>query len=249
LIELRFSGSFKHSLQPEVEAAGMVIFVMLLVTVLVAAAGIWLAFGRHRAGQRDLGVGLLTGATFGLAVFLLQVVNDRNATEIQKRQQQAATRETVQLAIATTSDLSGFDPRGEPLKGTYLAGKSLKRARFKDVNLTRAELRDANLTGALLQGAQLNYANLINANLTDADLTDADLSGAKVHAAKFDAAGVEKVKSLKGAVANADTCWPTGFLEGKHTADLVAQLKSDPIQRPSGKLVPPSKGHTCPEDD
>jgi Pentapeptide repeats (8 copies) len=224
--------------------SGTIIGITLVVAVVVGLIGALLAFGPARRTQRDLGVGLLSGATVGLAIFALQLVNETNANEIQDKQEEAARRETVQLAIATTGDLSGFDPRDEPLTGMYLAGKKLRNAQFEGADLTRAELRDSRMQGALLGHATLRKANLIGADLREADLEDADLSGAWLHAANFFHAEVEHIKSLKGAIANADTCWPEGFLEAPQTKRLVSQLKAA-----TGSAGVPSKGHTCTKEE
>jgi hypothetical protein len=226
-----------------------ILLLTLGVALSILGLGLWLAFGRHRVRQRDLGVGLISGASFGLAVFALQLYNDNVAQRAQDRQEEAARRETVELAIATTSDLSGFDPRGQSLVDAYLVGKTLNGARFEDVDLTDAELRDTQLRGALLSGAKLKNANLIGAHLDQADLEDANLSGAHLHAAKFVGAAVEHIESLEGAEANADTCWPTGFLTSKQTKRLVNGLNPEGITREDGKEVPPSPGHTCTERD
>jgi uncharacterized protein YjbI with pentapeptide repeats len=210
----------------------------------VGLLGIVLLSGRHR----DLGVGLLSGATIGLAIFALQLLNEDVAKRAQKQQQRAAKRETVQLAIATTSNLSGFDPRGESLVKAYLVAKTLNGAKFNGVDLTRAELRDTQIHGALLNDATLSGANLINAELKDADLAKADLSGAQLQDAEFQGAKIFRVESLKGAKVNLDTCWPPGFLDGPSTQHLVEQLIPVKIDS-GGRYEEPSTGHTCDESD
>jgi uncharacterized protein YjbI with pentapeptide repeats len=236
--------------------------VVLLGTLIVAAvfllAGFLLIFGRWRPFgddkqstdiQRDLGMALVPGAIFGLAVFALQLYLDLNNQRVQNQRDREARHETVQLAIATTQDLSGFDPRGEPLSGVYLAGKVLDGARFEDADLRDAVLRDTSLQGAELSDAQLQRAELINADLFEAVLTDANLAGAELRAAKFEGASLYGVESLEGAIVDARTCWPARLFGTARWRQLVKTLNPEAATTASGEELPPSPGHACREGE
>ncbi len=237
--------------------------VVLLATLVVAALFLivggflifserWRPFGTtpERVDiQRNLGMALLPGAIFTLAIFALQLYLDLTNQHVQDLRDREARHETVQLAIATTKDLSGFDPRGEPLRNVYLAGKILDGARFGGADLRGAQLRVASLKGAELADARLQRANLINADLSETVLTGANLAGAELRLAKFDHAELYQVKSLQGAIVDARTCWPIKFMKSTRWQQLVGTLNPQDSPTPNGGTAPPSPGHPCAEGE
>ena len=224
---------------------GIVLILTALLAVLLFATGWWLAFAEPWPEKRDLGIALISGAVFTLAVVALQGYMDLNTQRVeeqrQKEAQRVAQRETVELAIATTSDLSGFDPRGRSLRQAYLAGKTLDGAQFEDADLQGAVLRDASLRGANLKDANLKHAKLINTDLSETVLDSADLHGAELRIARFEEAQVSKIESLRGAIVDARTCWPDGFLD----SELLEQARTKTSPRPGGGEATPSSGHVC----
>ena len=72
------------------------------------------------------------------------------------------------------------------LRGAYLAGSILRRARLQDINLAEAQLQNAILVEAQLQGALLAGAGLQGAYLNLAQLQGANLSGAQLQGAKLE---------------------------------------------------------------
>lgn len=149
-----------------------------------------------------LATGILTGALVTVVVVLLQ-------------QQLAALSENAvwRANVATAADIPGFTPAGHSLLGLNLSGKQLPDANLRGANLTGVQLRDTNLSGAILRDANLHDAVMYSADLSTADLTGANLSGARLQGVRFDRAVLKHIKSFTGAVANAATCWPHGFLE------------------------------------
>ena len=226
------------------------------VALVVALTGGFLVFGHTDQVLRNLGVGLLTGSALGFAVFALQLYSDQNSQrlelrreaadrKLEERREAAAARQSFLFTLAVTSNLTGFDPRGRSLNGLYLAGKVLSRARLRGAKLRGATLRDASLVAADLSHSRLILADLINADLYQAALTGANLRGADLRFAKFEAAAVEKIATLDGAKVNAATCWPAGFLTAPETLKLRRGLRPMETSRPSGRKLPPSRGHTC----
>ena len=79
------------------------------------------------------------------------------------------------------------------LRGAYLAGSILRRARLQDINLVEAQLQNAilvetQLQGALLSGAELQGASLVLAQLQGAHLAKAHLQKAKLQQAEMQGA-------------------------------------------------------------
>ena len=82
------------------------------------------------------------------------------------------------------------------LRSAFLYQAELGGAVFSDVHLEGSFLKEANLQGAKLDGTILTAVILKAADLRGADLSGAqDLSRA----------------DLTGAIADAETTWPTGF--------------------------------------
>jgi hypothetical protein len=159
----------------------------------------------------QLSVGVLTGAVVTVGVLLLQLWL------------QASSEDAVWRAnVATAVEIPGFDPAGHSLGGLDLSGKQLPDAELKGADLTGVPLRDTNLTGADLRDANLHGDIMYSANLSTANLTGADLSDAQLQGVRFDDAEVEHAKSFVGAVANAATCWPQGFLELPIAKEITA---------------------------
>ncbi len=159
----------------------------------------------------QLSVGVLTGAVVTVGVLLLQLW-------LQAYPEDAVWRANV----ATAVEIPGFDPAGYSLRGLDLSGKQLPDADLRGTDLTGVQLRDTNLTGADLTDANLHDDVIYSANLSTANLTGADLSGAQLQGVRFDDAQVEHAKSFVGAVANAATCWPPGFLELPIAKEITA---------------------------
>ena len=72
------------------------------------------------------------------------------------------------------------------LRGAYLAGSILRRARLQDINLAEAQLQNAILVEAQLQGALLAESGLQGAALMLAQLQGANLSRAQLQGAKLE---------------------------------------------------------------
>ena len=204
---------------------------------------------------KNLGIGLLTGTVATAGLFAVQVSIERskdNAEAVAKaqerkqeiRQGKQTAEQTFQLSIALTSDLTGFDPRGHSLAGTYLSGKTLNSAHLDGAHLEHAQLRGTHLRQSQLTAAHLEGANLRDADLTQAILAGANLRGAHLEGAKFALAAIEQAKSLRGATVDQNTCWPRGFLQ---TIALKAHLVPRAIRTDPANPVPASMGHTCKE--
>lgn len=90
---------------------------------------------------------------------------ERQLREAEATRQDAAERESLQLALTLQSDLRGIALGGREMAGFFLARR----------NLADADLRKANLRGADLRGARFRGANMVGAILDDATLRGADL--------------------------------------------------------------------------
>ena len=85
------------------------------------------------------------------------------------------TRQMLEKATASKSNLRGADLGGANLRGSNLRGADLYGADLRGAYLDVANLRGADLYGADLGGANLRGANLRGADLYGADLRGADL--------------------------------------------------------------------------
>jgi uncharacterized protein YjbI with pentapeptide repeats len=88
------------------------------------------------------------------------------------------TREALERAVDTSTDLLGADLRGAELSGADLVGAELRCGNLADANLTGADLNGADLAGANLIRADFTGANLNGVNLTRAHMMSACLNGA-----------------------------------------------------------------------
>ena len=87
------------------------------------------------------------------------------------------------LTLLFTQEHEVFTGRRIDLRGSWLNGAMLKRARLQGADLFEARLQGANLLGAQLQGADLYGARLQKADLSEARLQKADLSEARLQEA------------------------------------------------------------------
>jgi hypothetical protein len=196
-------------------------------------------------------------------VFLLQ----QSLTEqIERTNAENSFKTQVLLA----SDLSGFDPPpydrsafdhdrgkcvagrprhasrvtvagiGDDLRSWYFGAKVLEAAHLDGFDLTQATFRDSIMRGATLTCTRLVGANFVHADLTDADLSAANLERADLRGATLDGT-VSTVKSWKGAIVNASTCWPEAM--AGHVASL--ELDGRRFDPPGPRLYGPSYGHVC----
>jgi uncharacterized protein YjbI with pentapeptide repeats len=165
----------------------------------------------------SLAAGVLTGACAAAAVLALQ------------QWLSVSSAYTVWRAnVETAADIPGFTPGTRSLQGLNLSGKQLEDADLRGADLTGVVLNDTDLRGALFRKANLQGVNMIGANLATAELPDANLSGAQLQAARFDDASVwdatfAEFKNGKWirAIANAETCWPKGFLESSKAKQIM----------------------------
>jgi uncharacterized protein YjbI with pentapeptide repeats len=172
----------------------------------------------NRAGLLgSLAAGILTGAFATVAVLLLQ------------QWLSASSADTVWRAnVETAADIPGFTPGNHSLQGLNLSGKQLEDADLNGADLMGVDLNDTDLRSAYFDNANLQGVNMIGANLATAELPGANLSGAQLQAARFDYAYVwdttfAEFKNGKWirATANAETCWPGGFLESPKAKQIM----------------------------
>jgi uncharacterized protein YjbI with pentapeptide repeats len=210
------------------------IWVTLGIAILVGVVGLVLiVLRRTDAIRRDLGISLLTGAFFTLAVFALQLVNDVNTQE-----------ENFRLTVALSNDLSGFTTDRDSLAGMYLNSKTLDGADLRGKDLRGIKLRNAKLRGANLEGANLRGADLLGADLFEASLKNADLTGADLRGAKLEETHVFS-STLQGAKVNQATCWPRTFVNNTKNGLEQSGVVKTPTRTHDGGRLPPSRGHAC----
>jgi uncharacterized protein YjbI with pentapeptide repeats len=168
----------------------------------------------------SLASGVLTGAVAAVAVLLLQQWLSTSSADTLWR-----------ADVETAADIPGFTPGNHSLQGLNLSGKQLEDAGLDNANLTGVDLNDTDLRSAYFDKANLQGVNMIGANLATAELPGANLSGAKLQAARFDYAYVwdttfAEFKNGKWirAMANAETCWPRGFLESPKAKQIMPGL-------------------------
>jgi Pentapeptide repeats (8 copies) len=212
-----------------------------LALILLAVGLVGCIIAAQRAGNNNpqagraqvwgaLFAGILTGAGVTVGVLVLQQwLADANAN--------ALWRANVQ----TAASIPGFTADNHTLQGLNLSGKQLQDAELRGANLKRVELRDTNLTGADLEYAHFNGDVMYSANLSNTNLTGADLSGAQLQGAQFKHADIYSVKSLRGAIANAATCWPSGFFK----FPKAKQVKATDYHDALGNVIV-SRGHEYP---
>jgi Pentapeptide repeats (8 copies) len=210
------------------------IWVTLGIAILVGVVGLVMTVIRRTdALLRDLGISLLTGAFFTLAVFALQLVNDVNTQE-----------ESFRLTVALSNDLSGFTTDRESLAGMYLNSKTLDGADLRGKDLSGIKLRNAKLRGANLEGANLRGADLLGADLFEASLKGADLTGADLRWAKLEETHVFSA-TLQEAKVNDATCWPRTFVNNKKGGLEQAGVVKMTTRTHDGGQVEKSWGHPC----
>ena len=95
---------------------------------------------------------------------------------------EAKPSEEVQslLTLLFVEEHEVFKDCGIHLRGSWLNGTILNRARLQGASLSGARLQGASLLGAQLQGADLREAQLQGADLSEAQLQGADLLGAQL---------------------------------------------------------------------
>jgi hypothetical protein len=174
-------------------------------------------FGDKSVGDiaLQLGNGCVTGGAVAIVVFLLQ---SAEADKRAKRDKALDLERQFQTQLLMTANLSGFDPPpkhrgvdatgepvcrpviGTPLRGAYLASKTLDGARLDALDLRSTNFRGASLRGVTFRCAQLSRASLLSADLSQADLSgshlaNADLRGASLREAKIADVDDWRVKS------------------------------------------------------
>ena len=111
----------------------------------------------------------------------------------------------VQAAVTVLGRMARPDQLGLRLHTTDLRkarmyALNMQGARLGSSCLRSARLYDTNLAGADLGRTDLRDCRLMRADLSKVNLRGADLKGARLDDAK-----------LTGAVADSNTCWPSGF--------------------------------------
>jgi hypothetical protein len=209
-----------------------VMWVTCGVAVFMLALGIvFMMAGRGQSGSNwfSLGASLVSGGFITVAIFGLQLASNLNAQE-----------ESFRLAIAMQSDLSGFSPQDHSLENAYLNSKILDGAQLSNTNLRSAKLRHAALRGTLLHNADLRGADLLGADLFEAELPHADLRNADLRSAKLEDADIWTA-DFRGALVNAETCWPPSFWASKiNNAGVQPRASKTPTRK-----VAASAGHPC----
>jgi hypothetical protein len=94
------------------------------------------------------------------------------------------TRQMLEKATASRTNLSGADLSGADLSGADLSGADLSWANLSGADLSGADLSRADLSWVNLSRADLSWADLSWADLSGADLSRADLSGADLSGIK-----------------------------------------------------------------
>jgi uncharacterized protein YjbI with pentapeptide repeats len=169
----------------------------------------------------SLAAGILTGAFATVAVLLLQ------------QWLATSSADTVwRTSVENAADIPGFTPDGHSLQDLNLSGKQLEDAGLNYADLTGVDFNDSDLRGAYFHHANLQDVNMIGANLASAELPGANLSGAQLQAARFDDADISGItfaqfkngKWIHRAMANAETCWPRGFLESSVAKQIMPKF-------------------------
>jgi hypothetical protein len=185
----------------------------------------------------SVGSGLVTSSVVSFALLLVQASMENYRNEAQWRDS---------LVVAST--LNGFDPRGHSVENLNLSGKILIGAKFDSKNLADSQLNDTDLRSSTFYNADLRRVNLRGSNLSTAEFNGADLSGADLRGADLSYAAIETAKTLKGATADANTCWPEGFMETK----LFKEVKATSmviVERGERHKTDPERGVEQPDCD
>ncbi|MET9073629.1 pentapeptide repeat-containing protein [Streptomyces sp. NPDC004232] len=74
------------------------------------------------------------------------------------------------------------------------------------------KFEDSNLEGAHFNGADLRGVDFLGAHFAGAEFDGANLKGADLRSADLSHTNISYAKDLQGALVNAQTCWPHGFL-------------------------------------
>lgn len=102
-------------------------------------------------------------------------------------------------ALLSEIDLSGFNLDYANLEGAILSGADLRKTRLRHCNLKNSNLYKANLSGCYLaDGSSLSGANCMNAKLSDTNLTNSNLESVDFRSADLHGA-ILSGANLKGA--------------------------------------------------
>lgn len=180
-----------------VPALWAVLFISIPIALLLVlwAASLW---RKHAlpppkvadAVRANLAIALGAGAVVTFSILILQT----SVQIIDYQQNLDNQRQTIRLALATQSDLSGLSAPKDPadgeildMSGSWLRGKDLKWSSLDEVNFSGANFVFSDLSGALLRKATL-YSDAQEPQRTDlraASLYWSDLTEAKVGKARF----------------------------------------------------------------
>ena len=172
--------------------------------------------------RASLAIALGAGAVVTFSILLIQTV----VQIIDYQQNLENQRQTIRLALASQSDLSGLaaplDPAdGEILdmSGYWLRGKKLNWASLNGVNFQGANFVFADLSGAMLRDANLGaddngrrtdlraaslyWSDLTHASFSGANLVDADLRRAFLCGVDLSQADLTRT-DLRGATLDVD---------------------------------------------
>lgn len=157
----------------------------LLLAVGVVLGAVFVAVGAHmlrpawkETGTRaDVGVAVITTTVIGLAIFVLQILDENRLQRDDAKRQDESANQALRLQLGLASTLGKMDLHGQDLRQINLPQKHLEGADLSDAHLEGANLEGVHLEGARLIDAHLEGANLQDAHLDRADLQDAHLDG------------------------------------------------------------------------
>lgn len=206
----------------------------------------------------QLGNACVTGGAVAIVVFFLQ---SSEAEKAAQRDKALESERQFQTQLLMTANLAGFDPppkeRGvnttgapvcpavirTPLRGGYLASKTLDGARLDALDLRSTDFRGASLRGVTFRCAQLSHARLLSADLSQADLSGSQLANADLRGASLHEAEIADVADWTEAKVNTRTCWPDGFLT-RHPA-IRDQLSIRKMEVGASGELASTYGHVC----
>ncbi|MEU9573738.1 pentapeptide repeat-containing protein [Streptomyces massasporeus] len=201
-------------------------------------------FGRKPEPVRSIwsGIGSSFLGSAALALVLLFV-----QASVQDSQEEATWRANVEAAW----NIPGFEPHGHSLEGLNLSGKQLRNANFKGQDLRNQSIKFENtkLEGAHFENADLRGVYFLGANFNSAELRGADFRNADLRSADLTDTPADAAKSFKGALVNARTCWPEGFVHDYLSAKPTRQkyqVKVTPWYNPATGKTEWSPGRECP---